>query len=212
VVYEDFLGAGQRRKVRAGDRVTPSQGIVTIPGLARMRAEASVREADVHRVRPGQAATVRVEAFPDASLAAKVVHVGTLARTSADRPGDEKRFELVVELEPSDLDLRPDMSARVEVAVGERRDVLLAPVNAVFEREGARVCHVLGLFGAETRPVELGESDDVFVEVRSGLAEGERLALLDAGATPSGAPAGGLDGLRSRLLGPPGGAAPLAPR
>jgi HlyD family secretion protein len=179
VVYEDFLGAGHRRKVRVGDRVTASQGIVTIPGLSRMRVEASVREADVHRVRPGQPAQVRVEAFPDASVEANVVHVGALARAAAERPGDEKRFELVAELKPTELDLRPDMSARVEVFVGERHDVLLAPVNAVFQRGTVAVCHVLSLFGVETRPVTLGESDDVLVEVLSGLREGERVALVD---------------------------------
>jgi multidrug efflux pump subunit AcrA (membrane-fusion protein) len=213
VVYEDYLGAGQRRKVRVGDRVTPSNGIVTIPGLSRMRVEASVREADVHRVRAGQPAAVRVEAFPEAALVAKVVHVGTLARSSAERPGDEKRFELVAELEPSDLELRPDMSARVEVTVGERRDALLVPVNAVFDRGGA-VCHVQGLLGSETRRVELGDSDDVFVEVRSGLQEGERVALLDAGAgaAPPPPPGAALQGLRSRLSGQPAGAPSLAPR
>jgi HlyD family secretion protein len=212
VVYEDYLGAGQRRKVRVGDRVTPSQGVVTIPGLSRMRVESSVREADVHRVRAGLAVSVRVEAFPDAALPAKLVHVGTLARSSAERPGEEKRFELVAELAPTSLELRPDMSARLEIEVGERRDVLQVPINAVFERDGTSVCHVLGLLGARPRAVELGDSDDVFVEVRSGLREGERVTLLDVSA--GGAPVRALpheQGLRSRLSGSPAAPA-LAPR
>jgi multidrug resistance efflux pump len=213
VVYEDYLGAGPRRKIRVGDRVTASQGIVTIPGLSRMRVESSVREADVHRLRPDQPAQVRVEAFPDAALEGKVVHVGTLARASSERPGEEKRFELLVELEPTELELRPDMSARVEIVVGERRDALLVPVNGVFERHGLPVCHVIGLFGSTTRAIEVGDSDDVFLEVRSGLDEGERVALLDvAGATArAGPPAAGAQGMRSRLPSQ-GGAPQLAPR
>ncbi len=211
VVYEDFLGAGQRRKVRVGDRVTASQGIVTIPSLDRMLVESSVRESEVHRVRPGQAATVRVEAFPDAVLAGHVTSVGTLARTSDDASRD-KRFEILIALDPTAVDLRPDMTARIEILVGELHDALLLPVTAVFDRQGGSVCRVVGIFGMETRPVELGDSDDVMVEVRSGVREGERVSLLDFGASSSAVSASPpTQTLRSRL----GGAAPntpLAPR
>ena len=192
VVYEELLGANPRRKVRVGDRVTASQGLVTIPEVNRMLMEASVSEAEMHRVRPGQPATIRVEAFPDLRLAGKVTRVGALARASADRPFDEKRFDLVVELDPTDSDLRPEMTARADIVVGTRTDVLLAPVNAVFDQQGTMVCHVVGRLGIETRPVELGESNDVMVEVVSGLREGEQVMLTDPGnrATPVAPPAG----------------------
>jgi hypothetical protein len=72
---------------------------------------------------------------------------------------------------------------------------------------------VIGLFGSTTRAIEVGDSDDVFLEVRSGLDEGERVALLDvAGATArAGPPAAGAQGMRSRLPSQ-GGAPQLAPR
>ena len=41
VVYEEYLAANPRRKVRVGDRVTGSQGLVTIPEVSRMLVEAS---------------------------------------------------------------------------------------------------------------------------------------------------------------------------
>jgi HlyD family secretion protein len=213
VVYEDFLGAGARRKVRVGDRVTASQGIVTIPGLDRMLVESSVREAEVHRVRPGQPVSVRVEAFPDVTLTGAITHVGTLAR-SVDEAAQDKRFELTITLDPSGVDLRPAMTARVEILVGEKHDVLLLPISAVFDRQGGSVCRVVGMFGVDTRAVELGESDDVFVEIRTGLREGERVALLDGGSgTTPRAPAPPAQSMRSRLSGAGAPAlTPLAPR
>lgn len=187
VVYEDFLGTGQRRKVRTGDRVTAAHGLVTIPEVARMVVEASVPESDVHRVRPGQPASVRLDAFPDLVLPGHVARVGTLAR-SAEGATTAKRFDLVVELEHSTPDLRPEMSARVDVKVAEKPSVLLVPVNAVFEREGLHVCYVLGWFGTRTRQVSIGDANELFGEVLSGLSEGDRISLLDtgAGATPPG--------------------------
>ena len=177
VVYEEFLNATPRRKIRVGDRVTSSQGIVTIPEVNRMTLEASVSEAEVHRVRPGQPAAIRVEAFPDARLTGTVTRVGTLARASADRPFDDKRFDVILEVAPSATDLRPEMTARADIVVGTRADVLLVPVNAVFEERGVMVAHVVNRGGIRTLPVAVGESDDAMVEIVSGLSEGDRVLL-----------------------------------
>lgn len=215
VVYEEFLGAGQRRKIRVGDRVTGSQGLVTIPEVARMLVEASVPEAAVHRVRPGQPAVIRVEAFPDLQMAGRVTRVGALARSSAERPYEDKRFDLVVEVaDARGADLRPEMTARVDVLLGERRGVLLAPVNAIFERQGAPVCHVVRAFGVDTRPVELGESDGFFVEVRAGLRDGDRVALTDLAGAPGrpSAPPAGREAARALRPAAPPAERPLAPR
>jgi HlyD family secretion protein len=189
VVYEEYLGAGPRRKIRVGDRVTASQGLVTIPEVQRMVVETSVREADVHRIRTGQTATVHLDAFPGVVLDGRVARVGTLARTATDRAFEDKRFDVMVELSGAPADLRPEMTARVEVLVAERKDVLLVPVAALFERAGAMVCHRRGPFGTEARTVEIGDTDDQWVEVKAGLEEGDRVALVDPGAGELAAPA-----------------------
>jgi HlyD family secretion protein len=180
-VFEELLSANPRRKIRIGDRVTGSQGLVTIPEVDRMLLEASVGEAEVHRVRHGQTAAVRVEAFPDLRLTGTVTRIGTLARSSADRPFEDKRFDLIVDLDPVPAELRPEMTARADILVGTRADVLLVPVNAIFEEQGRYVAHVLSRFGVETRPVEIGEASDVVVEVVTGLHEGEQVMLTDPG-------------------------------
>jgi len=197
VVYEEYLAANPRRKIRAGDRVTGSQGIITIPEVNRMLLEASVSEAEVHRVQPGQPATIRVEAFPDLRLAGKVTRVGTLARASVDRPFEDKRFDLVIELDPTQAELRPEMTARADIIVGTRTGVLLVPVNAVFERQGMAVCHVVNRFGIETRQVQLGESNGVLVEVIAGLQEDDRVLLTEPGRSGTPAPAQG--GMQNRV-------------
>ena len=164
-------------------------------------------------MRPGQRATVRLEAFPELRLTGKVTRVGTLARTSADRPFDDKRFDLIVELDEADAELRPEMTARADILLGERPGVLLVPINAVFDQQGP-VCHVVGPAGFETRRVRLGESSDADVEVIGGLREGERVSLVDTTganvpvqpASDKGASKAGASKNRD------GSASPLAPR
>jgi HlyD family secretion protein len=190
VVFEENLQANPRRKLRIGDRVFATQGIVTIPEVNRMQVEASVSESEVHRVQPGQSAEIHVEAFPDLKLTGKVARVGTLATASANRPFDDKRFDLVIALDPTDAELRPEMSIRADVIVGSRTGVLMVPVTAVFNHQGTRVVYVVGPAGTEMRRVELGESNDRMVEIAAGLRDGDRVSL-SAPAAATGAPAPG---------------------
>ena len=187
VVYEEYLNANPRRKLRVGDRVTSSQGLVTIPEVDRMLVDASVSEAEVHRVRQGQRASVHVEAFPGVALSGTVTRVGTVAAASPYQPQQGKRFSLEVALDPAAVDLRPEMSARADVQIGDRGRVLLLPVNAVFDEHGALVAHRVGRGGIETQPLVLGETDDRVVEVLSGLNEGDAVLLASPGTAPTSA-------------------------
>ncbi len=190
VVYEEFLNANPRRKLRVGDRVFATQGIVTIPEVNRMLVEASVSEAEVHRVRAGQPAAVRVEAFPDLKLTGRVTRVGALASASAARPFDDKCFDLIITLDPTDAELRPEMTIRADVIVGVRQNVLLVPVTAIFNKDGRQVVFVDTFSGPEARPVEIGVSNDHMAEVITGVREGDRLALTEPGSPAKAAASG----------------------
>ena len=178
VVYEEFMASSPRRKVRLGDRVTPSQAIVQVVDVSRMLVDASVAERSVHRVHPGQPVAVRVEAFPDLRLSGRIATVGALARTTFDPQLDGKRFDVIVELDPTAAGLRPEMTARVDIMVGDRPDVLRVPVNAVFENDGMAFVNVLRGQRVEGRQVELGEQNQRFVELVAGISAGERVMLV----------------------------------
>ncbi len=150
-----------------------------------MQVEATISESEVHRVHPGQPAEVRVEAFPDLALTGKVTRVGTLASTSASRPFDDMRFDLIITLDPTTAELRPEMSIRADVIVGSRTGVLMVPVTAVFNNQGDRVVYVVVGGRTEPRHVDLGESNDRMVEIVAGLREGERVSLSPPAGTPA---------------------------
>jgi hypothetical protein len=97
------------------------------------------------------------------------------------------------------------------VLVGEKKGVLLLPINAVFDRGGLLVAHVVHPFWVESRQVELGDSNDRLVELRAGLKEGERVALTDLRPSQGGAPSG--EAAAKPMLRPgPEQRTPLAPR
>ena len=148
---------------------------------------------------PGQPVAVRLEAFPDLLLPGRVIAIGALARTTRQAFVESKRFDVTVELDPADVELRPEMTARVDIQVGERSDVVRLPVNALFERDGMTVVSVTRGGRVEVRQVELGEQNPRFAEVLAGVSEGERVMLvgepLDASADATSAVAAGAAGM-----------------
>jgi multidrug efflux pump subunit AcrA (membrane-fusion protein) len=183
VVYEEFVGAAPRRKVRVGDRVTATQPILTIPDLRRMVVQTSVAELDVHLVRAGQRVSLRFDAFPEAEAVGHVRSVGAMARLGSDRAPGERRFDVLVDLEPSSLGLRPDMTARVTIEVASIARAVLVPVAALTATDASAAVRVVDQGSVTQRAVRIGLADHAWAQVLDGLRPGERV-LVDAGTAP----------------------------
>jgi HlyD family secretion protein/macrolide-specific efflux system membrane fusion protein len=117
---------------------------------------------------------------PGIKLAGRVARIGVLAHPPVDRPFDEKRYDLFIDLDPFDADLHPEMTARIEMLVEERRNVLLLPVAAIGETGGRPTVLPARGWRRHPLPVELGGTDGYVVEVVDGLREGDRVRLLPA--------------------------------
>jgi HlyD family secretion protein len=184
VVYRDVFFGSEQRKPQVGDQVWANQPLLILPDVSKMVVETRVRETDIHKVERNQNVVVRVQAYPDLKLGGKVTLVGTLAQEEKERRGT-KFFGITVQLNESDPRLRPGMTARVEIQVEERQKALFVPLEAVFEKDGRKVCHVFERGGFTARDVVLGPSSTDFVVVEKGLRKGDRVALRDPEAPPS---------------------------
>jgi HlyD family secretion protein len=178
VVYRDVFFGSEQRKPQVGDQVWANQPLLILPDISKMVVESKVRETDVHKVEKNQKVAVRVEAYPDLKLTGKVTLIGTLAQEERERPRS-KFFGVTVEVNERNDRLRPGMTARIEIEVGEPRKALYVPLEAVFEKEGRSICYVVTRRGVEPREVVLGPSNRDFVVVEEGLRRGERVALRD---------------------------------
>jgi HlyD family secretion protein len=69
------------------------------------------------------------------------------------------------------------MSAKVEVFANCLSNVVYVPVQSVSPLEGKQVCYLANGGKPECRTVEVGDFNDEFIEIKSGLKEGERVLL-----------------------------------
>ena len=70
------------------------------------------------------------------------------------------------------------MSAEVEILVDQLSDAVYVPLQAVTYWDDKRVVYVDNIGNPERREVETGTFSDSFIEIRSGLREGEKVLLL----------------------------------
>ena len=178
VVYEENLNANPRRKLRIGDRVFATQGIVTIPEVNRMLVEASVSEA---RSAPRQDGTGRRDSRrgvsgPEAHRQGDAGrHAGrdvadATVRRQAVRPGHHARSDhrrTASGNEHPRRRHRRHADQRLDGAGDRRSSTTRARASPTSSRAT----------GIDTRPVDLGESNDRMVEIVAGLNEGERVSL-----------------------------------
>ena len=75
--------------------------------------------------------------------------------------------------------LRPGMTANVRISGPVRSGTVRVPVEAVLLKEGKPVVYKLGGSGPQPVPVTLGLSDLFYVEIVTGLAAGDSIALED---------------------------------
>ncbi len=184
VVYRDVFFGSEQRKPQVGDQVWANQPLLILPDISKMVVETKIRETDIHKIEKNQRVSVRAEAYPDLKLTGTVTLIGTLAQEERDRRGT-KFFGVTIQLNESDARLRPGMTARVEIQVDQRQSALSIPLDAVFEHEGKSVAYAVSGGRILAREIVLGPSNQDFVVVERGLAEGDRVCLRDPGAPPS---------------------------
>ena len=74
--------------------------------------------------------------------------------------------------------LKPGMSAQVEIIVDKKAKVIAIPVVSVLFEKNLPFCYVLKGNKIEERKLELGDSNDRMVEIKSGLKEGEVIVMM----------------------------------
>lgn len=173
VFKKDWRG----EKKQVGQTSWRMETIMQLPDLSTLRLEATVEETHAGRVAVGQTASIRLDAFPEEKLTGKVIEMGRVLRTKRwDMP--VKVVDAIIELDRLPEKLLPGMTATVQIEVERISNVLLAPFNAVKEKNGRAVVRVVSAARqTEERPIRVGRRNQEFVEVLEGLKEGDTVLV-----------------------------------
>ena len=182
VVYgrasDDAAVYGGEERIREGASVRERQTILTIPDLTHMGVRVKIHETNIKKVKVGQKVRVTVDAFPEQELDGRVTKVGVLP-DSQNRwmNPDLKVYLTTIAIEGTNDWLKPGMSTKVEVLIDYLEDVVYVPIQCVLPENGAYVCYLARNGSVERRQVEAGQFNEEFIEIKSGLSEGDVVVL-----------------------------------
>lgn len=177
ILYEAFRD-GQNRKPRVGDLVLQNQPILYLPDVSSMIVKTSIREVDLHKVGTGQPCTVTVDAYPDKKLAGTVSFIGALAADKRGGTSGAKYFQMTVVIDASDPDLRPGMTARVNILTETVENALTLPLYALFEETGRLYCLRSKDGDLEKIFPGLGRRNEDFIEITGGIEEFDLISTV----------------------------------
>jgi RND family efflux transporter MFP subunit len=126
-------------------------------------------------------AAVEVDAFPGEKFDGRIAHVAPVLDPAT------RTAQIEVEIDNSQMRLKPGMYARVSFTVEEKQNTLVVPANAIVDMNGKK-----GVFlpddgdVARFQPITIGMIDPRQVEVAAGLSEGARVVTTGATALREG--------------------------
>lgn len=151
--------------------------VATLPDLSVMESVVYVNEVDIQKIDVGQPVTISLDADPDKRLTGVVTEVANIGE---QRPNsDAKVFEVVIEINEEDSDLRPAMTTANTIIVADVPQALAIPlecihtadsVQFVYKKQGGSTVRQevrLGLFNENEAIVEAGldQDDEVFMSL-----------------------------------------------
>lgn len=187
VVYATSLERGRGMMFGGGDgpmqigrKVYPNELIMILPDTSEMVASVRVQESLAGRVRPGQQATLKIDAVGGKSFVGRVDSIGILAETGGWRDPNLREYTVKIAMATdAGHGLKPSMRCEAEITLDQVPDTLTIPVQAVFNdgavnyvytRSGARYARV---------PVQLGRRSSKVAEIVKGLTEGQLVLVRE---------------------------------
>jgi HlyD family secretion protein len=171
-----FAGTITSVESKPGDQVNPGTPAFRLDDLSHLWVDVEVSEVDINQVEVGQPASLTFDAILAKEYNGEVVEVSPVGTEIAG----VVNFKVTVELTDTDEDVRPGMTAAVEIVVNQVEGVLLVPNQAVRVEEGARIVYIMGENG-QIEPVEitLGASSDRYSQLLEGDLEAGALIVLN---------------------------------
>lgn len=184
-----FAGTITEAQPLPGDQVSAGIQAFRLDNLDSLFVDVQVSEVDINAITVGQPVTLSFDAILGREYNGEVVQVsqaGTVTQGVVN-------FTITVELTEFDEDVKPGMTAAVNIVVREIKDAILIPNRAVRLIDGQRVVYILKDGIPEKVGIRLGASSDIYSVVVGGdIKEGDLVILNPPVEFQPGGPPGGM--------------------
>jgi len=169
-----FAGTVTDVDIKPGDQVSISSPGFRLDNLENLLVDVVVSEVDINSVKVGQPVTLSFDAIQDKQYSGTISQVAPVGNVIQG----VVNFDVTVELSDADENVKPGMTAAVNIIVDQITDALLVPNQAVRVVDGKQVVYILDNGQLKEVEVVLGASSESQSEVVSGnLKVGDQIVL-----------------------------------
>lgn len=175
------------KPIPAGQTVAPGISnpmvLMTVADMSKMQISVQVDESDIGKVKVGQKVTFTVDSYINKTFTGKISNVSNKASIQQN----VVYYPVTVDIDLPEGLLKPTMTARVSIYVGESKNTLIVPLSAVKQDKGAQY-YVQVLKGGKPENViiKLGLTSDDRAEVLGGLKENDQIVVPGNKGTTGG--------------------------
>lgn len=164
-----------------GSFVPAGRVLLGVADTSKLQVDLNIDETDISRVEVSQDVTIGLDAYPDATLNAKVTDVAATATTVQG----VVNYVVTVSLNPTDVPVKIGMTANANIVVANKDNVLLVPNQAVRAANNTHYVAVQKAPGQiQQVEVKLGLANEQETEVLSGLSEGQQVVTSITAQNP----------------------------
>jgi membrane fusion protein (multidrug efflux system) len=171
VILAPISGVVTERNVKLSDRVSTTQPLFKVVDLYILEASVHVPEQDYAKVRAGQEAFLKIDAFPEKSF------FGRVERKSPVIDSRSGTAEATIAVENPEGVLRPGMFVRVQIIIAVHPDALILPREAILMQGERKTVYTVREGIAREVTVETGFQEGDRVEILDGLAREDRVVV-----------------------------------
>jgi HlyD family secretion protein len=171
--------------LHVGDTLGPTFAAGTLADTSSYHIDVNVDETEISQLALGQKARITLDAFPDKQFEGKLIRINFLGSSVQGIVN----YIVRVEMSPTDLPVKPLMTAAVNIVVNHKDGAMLVPSRAIKRDKQGKYVEILRNNVVNRVNITTGLVGDENTEVLSGLAEGDEVIISKpraSGASPFG--------------------------
>lgn len=158
-----------------GTNITPATATFTIINPDSIYFKSEIDQEEVTKVKVGQSATIRVDAFPESNFTSEITYISFIPVAGQSSTVYEIRFKLPVE--NKDMSYRLGMDGDAQITLEEQDNALVIPLDALNDDNGKSYVWVKGEKDLIKTYVTTGIENDTEVQILEGLNPNDSVVI-----------------------------------
>lgn len=181
-LYSPMEGVVLAKYAKKGQGVQPGTLLYEVGNYDSAYVRVDVLTDDISKIKEGQKAIISGDVLNGKEIQGEVYFIAPKAENKLSTLGvEQQRVEVRIRFDNTSLKLKPGYTLDVDIITKEKMDSIYIFYKSVFDMNGKDSVFIVKDNKLELKTIECGIENDDFIEVLSGLNEGEKV-VLDPGS------------------------------